>query len=72
MKKERYVLELKPDDYRPGASGKRMESVNVNKEGYVVAGTSKGDVFVWRIDFSAFKKNTHRPYSCLSNNNSIY
>ena len=49
-----------------------MESVNVNKEGYVVAGTSKGDVFVWRIDFSAFKKNTHRPYSCLSNNNSIY
>lgn len=56
-KKERFCISLKPNDNRPGVvKNKKIEAVNVNSNGLIVAGTDKGDVILWKLDIQAFKR----------------
>ena len=41
------MVVLTPDDFRVGSRNRKIDSVHVNKDGLVVGGTNKGDVFVW-------------------------
>jgi len=58
---------LTPDDYRPGpgSRNKRIDSVNINSNGLVAAGTSTGDVFLWKLDLLKFKQQQLKPQTWL-------
>ena len=55
QKKERYSVILTPEDYRPGAKNKKIDSMNINNQGLIAAGTSSGEVFLWSLDIQKFK-----------------
>jgi len=54
QKKQKFFLSLTPDEYRPGSRNKKLESITMNPQGYLVAGTNFGDILIWKIDFLAF------------------
>ena len=46
-----YEVELTPDDYRPGTRNKKLDAVACSSAGIVVAGTSTGEIFCWKLNF---------------------
>lgn len=48
---------MTPDDFRPvaGSKNKKIEVVNINQQGLVAAGTSSGEIFLWKLDTQKFK-----------------
>jgi hypothetical protein len=50
------VVKLTPEDFREGARNKKIITVFMNREGLLVAGSNKGDVYMWQIDSNAIKK----------------
>jgi hypothetical protein len=52
-----YTIELTPNDYRPGVkSNKKLETLVMNHNGLVIAGSGSGEVFVWRLDYDSIQK----------------
>lgn len=49
---------MTPDDYRPGPGyrNKKIESINVNMNGLIAAGTNTGEVLLWKLDINKFKQ----------------
>ena len=56
FKKERFHIELTPEDFRPGARNKKIESIYINQNGLLAAGSDRGEVFLWQLDLQAFKR----------------
>ena len=55
-----FKVQLTPDDYRPGMRNKKLDTIVCSSQGVVIAGTSTGEVFVWKLNFTEItKKNTH-------------
>ena len=50
------MITLVPEDFRPGARNKKIDSVHVSSDGLVAAGSDKGDIYLWELDIAAFKK----------------
>lgn len=50
-------MTLTPDDFRPGPGqrNKKLESINVNLNGLVAAGTHTGEVFLWQLEVGKMK-----------------
>ena len=65
MKRERFTIELTPEDYRPGSKNKKIDSVQINSAGLICAGSGKGDILLWQLDISAFKKQLLRCWSWI-------
>jgi hypothetical protein len=55
--RERFCLVLQPSDFRAGARNKKINTVHINKNGIVAAGTDKGEILIWVIDLKAFAKS---------------
>lgn len=53
--KERFYVTLTPEDFRQGAKNKKINTVNLNSNGILVGGSARGDIFMWKIEFSQFK-----------------
>lgn len=51
-----HSVELTPDDYRPGTRNKKLDTLVMNHSGLVVAGSSTGELLVWRINFDLIQK----------------
>ena len=51
-----YTLELTPDDYRPGTRNKKLDTLVMNYSGLVVAGSSSGELLVWRLNYDLINK----------------
>ena len=47
-----FEVELTPDDYRPGTRNKKLDAVACSSAGIVVAGTSTGEIFCWKLNFT--------------------
>jgi WD40 repeat protein len=47
---------LVPEDFRAGARNKKIDSVIVSQYGLVVAGSDKGDIYLWQLNYYEFKK----------------
>ena len=45
-----FVAELVHTDYRFQGRNKKIDSVAMNKDGYVIGGSSTGEMFVWHIN----------------------
>lgn len=59
-------MALKPDDYRPGTRNKKLDAVACSSAGIVVAGTSTGEIFAWKLNFTEIaRRNTAESYKCL-------
>ena len=50
---EVYIFDvaLTPDDYRPGTRNKKLDTVACSSAGIVVAGSSTGEIFCWKLNF---------------------
>jgi hypothetical protein len=46
-----FDVALTPDDYRPGTRNKKLDAVACSSAGIVVAGTSTGEIFCWKLNF---------------------
>ena len=48
---EVYIFDvtLVPDDYRPGTRNKKLDVVACSSAGIVIAGTSTGEIFCWKL-----------------------
>jgi WD40 repeat protein len=58
---------LTPDEFRPGSRNKKIISIALNSKGILCAGTSVGDIIMWKIDFEGFKKQSGKIYQNLGN-----
>jgi len=47
-----FDVALTPDDYRPGTRNKKLDAVACSSAGIVVAGTSTGEIFCWKLNFT--------------------
>ena len=47
-----FDVALVPDDYRPGTRNKKLDTVACSSAGLVVAGSSTGEIFCWKLQFS--------------------
>lgn len=56
-----YTLELTPDDFRPGTRNKKLDTLVINYAGLVVAGSSSGELLVWRINYDHINKRVPKP-----------
>lgn len=46
-----FEVALTPDDYRPGTRNKKLDTVAMSSAGIVIAGTSTGEIFCWKLNF---------------------
>ena len=46
-----FDVALVPDDYRPGTRNKKLDTVACSSAGIVVAGSSTGEIFCWKLIF---------------------
>ena len=53
---------MTPDDFRPGMRNKKLDTIVCSSQGIVVAGTSTGELMVWKVNFSEIQK--HNKHSC--------
>lgn len=61
-----FDLTLTPDDYRPGTRNKKLDVVVCSSAGIVVAGTSTGELFCWKLNFAEIaRKNRAESYKYL-------
>ena len=61
-----FDLTLTPDDYRPGTRNKKLDVVACSSAGIVVAGTSTGELFCWKLNFGEIaRKNRSECYKYL-------
>lgn len=61
-----FEVELTPDDYRPGTRNKKLDAVACSSTGIVVAGTSTGEVFCWKLNFQEIsRRNKAESYKYL-------
>jgi len=61
-----YDVALTPDDYRPGTRNKKLDAVACSSAGVVVAGTSTGELFCWKLNFAEIaKKNRAESFKYL-------
>ena len=44
-----FDITLVPDDYRPGTRNKKLDVVACSSAGIVIAGTSTGELFCWKL-----------------------
>lgn len=44
-------LELTPDDFRPGVRNRKLDTLALNYQGLIVAGSNTGEMFVWRVNY---------------------
>jgi WD40 repeat protein len=42
---------LTPEDFRPGVRNKKLDTLALNHQGLVVAGSNTGEMFVWRVNY---------------------
>ncbi|CDW76602.1 UNKNOWN [Stylonychia lemnae] len=66
-KKERYFQCLTPDDFRPvqGNRNKKIDSININQNGLVAAGTSSGEIYMWKLDIVKFRQQHQKAFQWL-------
>lgn len=50
-----HSVELFSDDGRHSSRNRKFDSLAMNQQGVVVAGSTSGDLLVWRVNFEAFK-----------------
>ena len=61
-----FEVELTPDDYRPGTRNKKLDAVACSSAGIVVAGTSTGEIFCWKLNFMEIsRRNKAESYKYL-------
>ena len=59
-------MALLPDDYRPGTRNKKLDAVACSSAGIVVAGTSTGEIFCWKLNFAEIsRRNKGEAYRYL-------
>ena len=59
-------MALLPDDYRPGTRNKKLDAVACSSAGIVVAGTSTGEIFCWKLNFAEIsRRNKSEAYRYL-------
>lgn len=51
-----FTIELTPDDFRPGVRNKKLDTLALNHNGLVVAGSNTGEMFVWRVNYDHITK----------------
>lgn len=49
---------MTPDDYRPGMRNKKLDTIVCSSQGVVIAGTSTGEVFAWKLNFTEITKKS--------------
>ena len=47
---------ITPEEYRHGARNKKIESVNMTSTGLMAAGSDKGDIYLWQINYQDIKQ----------------
>ena len=61
-----FEVALTPDDYRPGTRNKKLDAVACSSAGIVIAGTSTGEIFCWKLSFTDIqKRNKQECYKYL-------
>ena len=53
---EIFMIKLRPDDYRIGKGRKHIDSMSVNKRGFLAGGTNSGDLYMWKVNFGDIRK----------------
>lgn len=51
-----YSIELTPDEFRPGTRNKKLDTLVMNHQGLVVAGSSSCELLVWRLNYDLVSK----------------
>ena len=51
-----FHLELVPDNFRAGNRNKKLDTLMMNGQGIVVAGSSTGELLVWRLNYEMIKR----------------
>ena len=51
-----YSIELTPDEFRPGTRNKKLDTLVMNHQGLVVAGSSSCELLVWRLNYDLISK----------------
>lgn len=61
-----FDVALTPDDYRPGTRNKKLDTVAMSSAGIVIAGTSTGEIFCWKLNFQEIaRRNKQESYRYL-------
>ena len=53
-----FDIALTPDEYRPGTRNKKLDCVACSSAGLVVAGSSTGEIFCWKLNFTEIAKKS--------------
>ena len=51
-----FTVELTPNDFRHGNRNKKLDTLALNHNGLVVAGSNTGEMFVWRVNYENIVK----------------
>ena len=51
-----FEVVLTPDDYRPGSRNKKLDDVACSSAGLVIAGSSTGEIFCWKLNFTEINR----------------
>jgi WD40 repeat protein len=59
-----FHIKLRPEEFRRGTRCKHIDSISINKRGFLAAGTNTGDLYLWRMNFGSIRKR--RPEGVFS------
>jgi hypothetical protein len=61
-----FDVALTPDDFRPGARNKKLDSVDCSSAGVVIAGANTGEIHAWKLNFAEIAaQNRNGAYTFL-------